>query len=88
MNTIRIDLRGRSLLERVVYGILIAGVLVLGFFFLVAALIAGALLALLVLARLWWLKRRLKQAQDREFITTEYSVVDRERIGSTPAEPK
>lgn len=88
MPTVHIDLRNRSLLERIIYGTLLAGVLVLGFFFLVAALIAGAILALLVLARLWWVKRRLKQAADEEFITTEYSVIERERLESPPVERK
>ena len=88
MPAVHINLRERSLLERIVYGALLAGVLVLGFFFLVAALIAGAILALLVLARFWWVKRRLKQAADEEFITTEYSVIERERLESSPAERK
>ena len=86
MPAVHINFRERSLLERIVYGILLAGVLVLGFFFLVAALIAAAMLALMVLARFWWVKRKLKQAADREFITTEYSVIERERIESPPAE--
>ena len=84
MPTVHINLRSRSLLERMVYGTLFAGVLVLGFFFLVAALIAGAIVALLVLARFWWVKRRLRQAVDEEFITTEYSVIERERLESPP----
>jgi uncharacterized metal-binding protein len=88
MPTVHINLRERSLLERLVYGTLLAGVLVLGFFFLVAALIAATILALMVLARFWWVKRRLKQAADREFITTEYSVIERERIESPPADQK
>jgi predicted PurR-regulated permease PerM len=75
---VHIDLRERSLLERIVYGILLLAVLVFAFFFLVAALIAGAILAGVVLLRLWWLKRRLKKAADAEFITTDYTVVERE----------
>jgi O-antigen ligase len=86
MATVHINLRNRSLPERIVYGVLLAVVLVLGFFFLVAALIAGAILAVLALARFWWVKRRLKQAADQEFITTEYSVIERERLESPPAE--
>jgi type IV secretory pathway VirB3-like protein len=88
MPTVHINLRNRSLPERIVYGVLLAAVLVLGFFFLVAALIAGAILALLALARFWWVKRRLKQAADQEFITTEYSVIERERLESPPEERK
>jgi len=84
MPTVRINLRERSLLERIVYGILLLVVLALGFFFLVAALIAGAILAGVVLLRFWWLKRKLRKAADAEFITTDYTVVTRE----TPAAPR
>lgn len=73
-----------GLVERIVYALLLLAVLVLGFFFLVAALVAGAILAAIVLARLWWLKRRLKQAADAEYITTEYTVIERE----PPAAPR
>jgi len=88
MSTVHINLRERSLPERIVYGILALAVLALGFFFLVAALIAGALLAAGVLVRYWWLKRRLKRAADEEFITTEYTVVEREKPGLPPAAPE
>lgn len=82
---IRIDGRGRGLLERVVYGALLLAVLALGFFFLVAALIAGAILAAVVLLRLWWIRRKLAQPAQDEFITTEYQVVERERLDAPPA---
>ena len=81
MATVYINLRHRSLLERIVYGIVLLALLVLGFFFLAAALVAGAVLAGVLLLRFWWLKRKLKKAADAEFITTEYKVVERE----TPA---
>jgi len=81
---VHIDLRERSLLERIVLAVLLLAVLVLGFFFLVAALIAGAVLAGVLLLRFWWLKRRLKQAAEAEFITTDYTVVEREQ----PAAPR
>ena len=71
-------MHGRSLLERVLYGIAVLAVLVLGFFFLVAALVAGALLASAILLRYWWLSRRLQKAADAEFITTDYTVIERE----------
>ena len=76
------DSRGQNLLERIVYGLLLLAVLVLGFFFLVAALVAGAVLAGIVLLRFWWLKRKLAKAQRDEFITTEYTVVEREQPGN------
>ena len=84
MAAARIDLSNRSLPERIVYGVLLLAVLVLGFFFLVAALVAGAILAGIVLLRFWWLKRKLQKAADEEFITTDYTVVERER----PATPR
>ena len=79
MAAIRIDLRSRSLPERIVFGLLLLAVLALGFFFLVAALIAGAILAGIVLLRFWWLKRKLKKAADEEYLTADYTVVERER---------
>jgi predicted lipid-binding transport protein (Tim44 family) len=80
----RTNPRGHSLLERLVYGILLLAVLALGFFFLVAALIGGAILAGVILLRFWWLKRKLAKAARDEFITTEYTVVEREG----PANPQ
>ena len=79
MAAIHIDLRSRSLPERIIYGTLLLAVLVLGFFFLVAALIAGAILAAVIFVRYWWMKRKLAKAADAEFITTEYTVVEREQ---------
>lgn len=76
--------QGRSLPERIAYGILAVTILVLGFFFLAAAVVAGVVLAGVVLARYWWVRRRLRKAADREFITTEYSVVEREDSRADP----
>ena len=84
MATVHVNLRERSLLERIVIGILLLAVLVLGFFFLVAALIAGAILAAVILLRFWWVKRKLAKAAEEEFITTEYTVVERERLDRPP----
>jgi hypothetical protein len=85
MTGARINLRARSLPERILYGALLLAVLVLGFFFLVAALVAGAILAGVVLLRFWWLKRKLKRAANEEFITTEYRVVEPENLEKPPA---
>lgn len=73
-----------GLIGRIAFGIVALVVLVLGFFFLAAALVAGALLAAVVLVRLWWHKRKLVKAAEQEFITTEYTVVERER----PPDPR
>jgi predicted lipid-binding transport protein (Tim44 family) len=84
MAIIYLDPRGRSLPERILYGVLLLAVLVLGFFFLVAALIGGAILASVILLRFWWLKRKLASAAEDEFITTEYRVVGREQLDAPP----
>lgn len=68
----------RGLLERILYGIGVLSVLVLGFFFLAAALVVAALLASAILLRFWWLKRQLRKAADAEFITADYTVIERE----------
>lgn len=79
MATVRIDLRERSLPERVLYAILALAVLVVGFFFLAAALVLAAALAGVILLRLWWLKRKLQRAADSEFVTADYTVIEREQ---------
>lgn len=84
MPTVYWNVRERSLLERIVYAILALALVVLAFFFLAAAVVAGAILAGVVLLRLWWLKRKLKKAADREFVTTEYTVVEREVLPEPP----
>ncbi len=86
MPTFYTNVRERSLLERIAYAILALALVVLGFFFLAAAVVAGAILAGIVLVRLWWLKRQLKKAADSEFVTTEYTVVERETLPEPPAD--
>ncbi|MDH3287581.1 MAG: hypothetical protein OEP48_07655 [Betaproteobacteria bacterium] len=84
MPTVHFNVRQRSLLERILYAILALALVVLGFFFLAAAAVAGAILAGVVLLRLWWFKRQLKKAADREFVTTEYKVIEREALPESP----
>jgi hypothetical protein len=79
--------QSRSLPERIAYALLAVAILVLGFFFLAAAMVAGAILAGVVLVRFWWIRRRLRKAAEREFITTEYSVVERGGNGNPPSAP-
>lgn len=69
--------RRSNWLERALYAIGGVAVIVIGFFFLTVALIAGALLALAVIARLWWLSRKLQRAQRRSVVEGEYEVVER-----------
>jgi len=69
---------------RIVLAVAALALVVLGFFFLAAALIAGAVLAGVILIRLWWLQRRVKKAEEARYLTTEYTVVDRERPPRLP----
>lgn len=78
MATIFIKVRRPTLLERIAYGVLALVLIVLGFFFLAAALVAGAALAAVVLARLWWVRRRLRKAEEAQYVSAEYTVVERE----------
>jgi len=86
MPTVYSNVRERSLLERILYAFLALALVVLGFFFLAAAIVAGAILAGVVLLRLWWLKRQLKKAADSEFVTTEYTVIERETLPERPVD--
>ena len=64
---------------RIVLAAAALALVVLGFFFLAAALIAGAMLAAVILIRLWWLQRKIRKEEEARYLTTEYTVVDRER---------
>lgn len=80
MPTVYLNVRQRSLPERIIFAVLALALVVLGFFFLAAAIVAGAILAGVILLRLWWLKRKLKKAADEEFVTTDYTVIERESL--------
>ncbi len=69
-----------NVLERIVYGVLVLGLIVLGFLFLTAALIAGALLALGIIARWWWISRKLRRQRTKEILEGEYEVVERSEL--------
>ena len=69
-----------NVLERIVYGVLVLALIVLGFLFLAVALIAGALLALGVIARWWWISRKLRRQRAEEILEGEYEVVDRPEL--------
>ena len=84
MATVYLSARERSLPERVILAVLALALVVLGFFFLAVAVVAGAILAGAVLLRLWWLKRKLKTAAEGEFVTTEYTVIEREPLQDAP----
>jgi len=68
----------RALAEKILLAVAALALVVLGFFFLAAALIAGVILAGVVLIRLWWLRRRMRKEAEARYLTTEYTVVERE----------
>ena len=80
------------LLERVVYALVCAALIVLAFFFLTVALIAGAIVALVVIGRLWWITRKLRQAPGQTEIDGEFTVVERhdpiQKIETRPPQPE
>jgi hypothetical protein len=73
-----------AIVGRIVLAAAAVALVVLGFFFLAAALVAGALLGAVILIRLWWLQRKIRKAEEARYLTTEYTVVDRER----PPDPR
>ena len=72
----------RSLPARILWLLGAACILVLAFFFLVAAIVAGVLLAAGLLARVWWMGRKIRKAAEAGIVTTEYRVIERERIAA------
>jgi hypothetical protein len=82
---------GRSFLERVLLGTFGLAILVLAFFFLTIALVAGALLAGVILARWWWLTRKIRATQAARsdgIIDGEYTTVEREGPGRLTGPPE
>jgi uncharacterized membrane protein len=71
------EARRTNWLERVLFAIGGLAVIAIGFFFVTVALIVGALLALAIVARLWWVSRKLRRARDRDVVEGEYEVVER-----------
>jgi predicted lipid-binding transport protein (Tim44 family) len=67
-----------AIVERIVVGAVALALAILGFFFLAAALVAGAILATIFLVRVWWARRKIRQQEEDQYLTTEYEVVDRE----------
>ncbi len=65
-----------GLLERIVFFVLGLVVLVAAFFFIGIALIAGAILAGVILLRLWWLKRKLRDSEADGVVEGEYTVLE------------
>lgn len=72
-----ITIRELSWPQRVLYAIVGLALVILAFFFLTVALVAGALLALAILARLWWISRKLRREPGGAALEGEYRVVSR-----------
>ena len=70
-------------LGRVAAALIAASLAVIGLFFLVFALVAATLIAVLVIARIWWVSRKLRAQRDASVIEGAYSV----EVESTPALP-
>jgi hypothetical protein len=66
------------MLRNILLALATLALVVLGFFFLAAALAAGAILAAGILARTWWVGRKLARTRDAQYLTAEYTVVERE----------
>jgi hypothetical protein len=64
--------------RKILLAFVMLALVVLGFFFLAAALAAGAILAAGILARIWWVGRKLARGRDAQYLTAEYTVVERE----------
>src|SRR4051812_7497458 len=64
----------RTLLGRVAAALIATSIAVVGLFFLVFALIAAAVLGAVVMARIWWLSRKLRAQRDAGVIEGSYSV--------------
>jgi predicted lipid-binding transport protein (Tim44 family) len=59
---------------RLAASLIIAAVVIIGLFFLVIAVVAGSLIAAAVLARLWWVARKLRSRRNARVIEGSFSV--------------
>jgi len=75
------------MLERAAAFLVAVIVLILSFFFVAAAVALVLILVAALAIRWWWLKRVPGKATEQEFITTEYTVVERETEPGTRLPP-
>lgn len=73
-----------SWLQRTLAMVLVATLAVLGFFFLTVALALGASLAVVILVRLWWLRRKLRATSRTATYEGDYVVI--EHLPQTPGD--
>ena len=80
---IRAGVIPQTLLGRLAAALIAASLAVIGLFFLVFALVAATLIGALVIARIWWVSRKLRAQHDASVIEGAYSV----EVESAPALP-
>ena len=66
------------MLERILWFITALIILALAFFFIAAALAVGAVLGTALIARIWWINRKMRKAAEQHILTAEYTVIERE----------
>ncbi len=66
------------MLGRILWFITALIILALAFFFITAAIAVGTVLGAALIARIWWLNRKMRKAAEQEILTAEYTVVERE----------
>jgi uncharacterized membrane protein len=72
--------RGSRWLQRSMLAIAAVSFALIAVFFLTVAVVVGTFIAVAVVARLWWISRKLRaQAKAHEALEGEYVVVERER---------
>lgn len=67
------------MLERIIWFITALTILALAFFFIAAAIVVGVMLGAALIARIWWINRKMRKAAEDRILTTEYAVVEGER---------
>ena len=75
-HTFRYHARPTTWLGKLAFGAIALSLAVLAFFFLTVALVAGAIVGLALLARLWWLARKLRRERKDAAIEGEYTIVE------------
>jgi hypothetical protein len=83
IGTTRIYILPRTILGRVVGGILAVTVLVLAFFFLFFVLLAAGVVASVFLIRMAFRSKQIKATVPQDLIEGEYSVVPPEQVNIT-----
>jgi hypothetical protein len=66
------------MLQRILWFITALVILALAFFFIAAAIAVATVLGTALIARIWWINRKMRKAAEQEILTTEYTVVERE----------